>query len=61
VGEVRLGGTYASVEATHGERPLLVAASGSGELSVFEPSSGRRLRTLSGAIVHAPTLLQAAQ
>ncbi|HZZ34769.1 MAG TPA: amine dehydrogenase large subunit, partial [Caulobacteraceae bacterium] len=61
VAEINLGGTYASIEVTHGDKPLLVAAGAAGELLVLDAASGSRPRTLSGAIVHTPTVLQAAQ
>lgn len=61
VSEIALGATYWSIEVTHGDKPLLAAAAAAGDLLVLDAVSGAKIRTLSGAIVHAPTLLQAAQ
>jgi methylamine dehydrogenase heavy chain len=61
LGDITLRVQSASIEVTHGEEPLLVAATVTGELDVYDVKTGKLLRTLGGNIVRSATALKAAR
>lgn len=59
VSDIDLRADAYSIEATHGPQPLLVAATVTGELDVYDALSGKFVRTIGGHIARKATAIQA--
>lgn len=60
VTDLELRGPAFSIEVTHGPQPLLMAAALTGDLDIYDATTGKFLRSLGDHIVHRGFVLQAA-
>lgn len=54
---IDLGGIFGSIAVTHEEQPQLVAATADGQIDIFDPSTGKLVRTLGRTTAANPTLI----
>ncbi len=54
---IDLGGVYGSIAMTHEAEPRLVVATADGQIDIFDPATGKRVRTLGRTTAANPTLI----